>query len=79
MRIEAVSKLRARPVFDADRLICRDRFGNPVAVVVEFAEDQFITSSLGDPNFETILENLGLRQSCVVDRMSEREMPRISI
>jgi hypothetical protein len=77
MQVEAVAGLRPHPKFDADRVVIRNRFGDIIAVVVEFQTDQFAMTSAGDTDFEQVLQNLGLANTIVVEQISAAGAPRI--
>lgn len=77
MKVEAIAGLRPQAQFEADRVVIRNRFGDIVAVVVEFQTDQFIMASAGDADFDQVLENLGLKNTIVVEQMAATGAPQI--
>lgn len=77
MQVELLHRLQAKPAQTADRVVVRNRFGDIMAVVVEFQPDQFVTTTAGDADFDTVLKNLGLKNTLTVDQMSGSDVPRI--
>ena len=59
MRVEFYDGLVARPATDTSRLVVYDRFGNPLAAIVEHGGIPII-SRTGEPGFEELLETFGL-------------------
>jgi len=73
LKIEAHKQLKEPQVLEASRVLVRDRFGNPIALVVEDGEYTHIfrkdgnTVRVGDPEFEQILQLFGINRAIVVD------------
>ena len=66
MRIESHNKLSEVMRFDATRVVIYDDVGNPIAVAAQIGTDAYVTSTVGQPDFEALLRNLGIHSTTVV-------------
>jgi hypothetical protein len=55
---------------EATRVVVKDQHGNPLAVVVEHETDQYWCAHQDDPDFETVLEVLGIKAANVLRRFT---------
>ena len=63
MKLETHQNLGRPKSFEATRLVARDDFGNPVAVLMESVPGQVWVYHRGQPNFEQVLKNLGIQDT----------------
>tara|TARA_B100000700_G_C14904542_1_gene789069 strand:- start:574 stop:813 length:240 start_codon:yes stop_codon:yes gene_type:complete len=46
-----------------------EKTGNPLSLVVEFHEGAYYTSQVGDKDFNSLLESLGVNKTVLVDEI----------
>jgi hypothetical protein len=63
--VETHNELRDPQRIECTRVVVRDRFDQPVAVLLEPAPGQIWVSRRGEPRFEQALELLGIRDTVV--------------
>lgn len=57
----------------ATRIVIYDETtGNPLSLVVEFHPGAYYTSQVGDEDFNTLLESLGVNRSVIVDTIDTK-------
>jgi hypothetical protein len=62
---------KGQPVkIKATRIVIYDETtGNPLSLVVEFHPGAYYTSQVGDKDFNSLLESLGVNKTVLVDKM----------
>ena len=62
---------KGQPVkIKATRIVIYDETtGNPLSLVVEFHPGAYYTSQVGDKDFNSLLESLGINKTVLVDKM----------
>lgn len=62
---------KGQPVkIKATRIVIYDETtGNPLSLVVEFHPGAYYTSQVGDKDFNSLLESLGVNKAVLVDKM----------
>ena len=53
-------------VLAGTRVLVHDKFDNPVALVMEMPDGSVVTSHWADPEWNTILYNLGVKKTLIV-------------
>ena len=66
----------------ATRVVVYDDFSNPYAVACSYDKqpgvEQLFVSALGLPDFQTMLQNLGIYQTTIVTDFSQKPITEIS-
>lgn len=73
MKVEILRNLQPL-VLDANRVVLRNSFGDPVFVCVEYATNTFLSAKAGDPEFDRILQNLGIQNTLVVETLHPKPL-----
>lgn len=59
--------------------IVYDDFDNPLMLAVEYKPGAIIASKLGDPDFHTLLQQLGLDRTVVLQNIQQQPLSQIAI
>lgn len=66
MRVEMVKELTPYVLEDVGRVLVRDSFGNPLALVLETNPNEFHVSRRGDRDFHMLLLRFGIIQTQLI-------------
>lgn len=81
MRVETHNALGEQQVVEATRVLVRDAYGNPVAVVLEVSgppQCVFVTRSIADADFKQWLKLFGVSDTVVLERTASAR-PAITV
>jgi hypothetical protein len=77
MRVEFHHNLQAPQSAPASRVVIYDDHGNPLAAAIEIATDTTIITTADQPDFNQIMESMGIRRTVVVRDTPQRSLPDI--
>jgi len=72
MRVRAQHRLQPLPAAEADTVLITDAFDNPIAIAIQHADGVILASTLGQPDFESLLHMAGVRNTVYVADSSDK-------
>ena len=74
LRVEILDERGVPRKLKATRLVVYDEAtDNPISLVIEFHPGAYYTSQVGDEDFNSLLENLGVNKTMLVDTFDIKE------
>ncbi len=72
MHVESHNKLSEIKRFRATCVIIRDDVGNPIAIAAQIGTDAYVTSTVGQSDFEALLRNLDIPNTTIVSTVQHK-------
>jgi hypothetical protein len=80
--IEIHDKLGRPQRLEVTRVVAYDSHGNPCALALSYEQnglaEQIIASSLGQADFQPLLQNMGINRTVIIQDLEQRPLPSIS-
>ena len=64
---------------EATRVVVEDDLGNPIAVAVEFAPNQILAVTADSPDFNAVLENMGIKKTVSVEDVHQTPLSEVRV
>lgn len=61
----------------ATRVVVEDDFGNPIALAMEFAPNQILAVTADSPEFNQVLENMGIKKTVLVQDVYQTPLDHV--
>lgn len=77
MKLLIHKNLHEVSVVDATRVVVEDSHGNPIALALEFGKDQILAVTADSPDFNRVLEELGIRKTVIVEDVYQTPLDQV--
>lgn len=75
MRLEVHDGLKNPQNIMASRVVVYDDYDNPIALVIEVDNNQYVATTAGQKQFTSILKAMGINQTLVVQKSDPKNYP----